>query len=598
MKTVKRSGSIEGARENAFKRVSDFIKLRNKPGTIAWLFKNGFGKSTLQVRIFKEFDDTCMLAQSHKHIKKVLIPKLKAEGLEDGVDFVYYQPMEMLCSTFQEVKKNKELFNLNTALRELFVPAKVRHSEIIKCNDPYCPYTEQEWLISKDNPDRIPKTVASVTMFIKKELQYKSEIIIIDELDGIMDPEPVKCQKELIEKYIGEPLHTLSNDLGIAGFLNQFGMKIKEKNTIISEIDEWREKTAEDLNSGKIHYGNDLRDEIKEKTMLYNVATDGLVIQEDGDWYANNRILRVPRLFQIVNALTDQERYITKKIIVSMARMRKNPILKRKFTGIFTMLIEANNNAIYENIRYKGFKAESLLPFFEGEDCDFPNDHWIINVKKPPHRTSFTAMDFLFRDFDSSEEIREFSIRAFLEIDRQIAEITTKFNRKYGLLITFKALIEWIKKERKLGDEELKEQIKNMDKKTEERFIKAIKSKKWDFLRLSEFGNASAGTDMQDNEKFLIVYGNWFNGEYGKFNGLLFPDPANNYRLTVMPDLNERLKNELQNLILRDYMEYPLRSRRKIPTYCITDYFTENDRFLREVTKEILSDYNTEPVFY
>ena len=138
----------------------------------------------------------------------------------------------------------------------------------------------------------------------------------------------------------------------------------------------------------------------------------------------------------------------------------------------------------------------------------------------------------------------------------------------------------------------------DFEEKERNRIWKTLHSTKYDYLRMTHFGNSSSGTDMEKREKFLIVYGNWYSGEYGKFNSHFYPDRKNNNRLKVVKGLSEKMKEELQILLMREYLEYPLRSRRKLPTYCITDYFVETDKIAEKINAVILKDYNLDLVFF
>lgn len=278
-----------------------------------------------------------------------------------------------------------------------------------------------------------------------------------------------------------------------------------------------------------------------------------------------------------------------------MARMRKNPILKRKFEHLFWMLYNRTHEPDANEAPYKAFKTWNLIPTYQGEGCNYPNNEWKIFVSKPIIRANITHINQVF-SFSRGKPSPE-SFSEFLEINDQIASITSDHNRQYGLLITFKSLGEWIQEVRKFNIEKISELTKDFDEPIKNRILKALYSKKWDFLRVTDFGNNSAGTDMREREKFLIVYGNWFSGEYNRFNGYLFPDASNNYRLSVIPDAKEEIKKDLQILLMREYLEYPLRSRRKIQTYCIVDYFKEKDKTLLNTNTEILRDYNLEIVF-
>lgn len=588
--------SINSSRDSAYQKVCKFVS-KDRPGTLMLLYLNGYGKSTIEVRAFMEMEKTCLLSQSHRHIQEVLIPKIEHIGLVEGQDFVYYRPMEMICSTYKEVKKDIVLYGKNKALRELFMPARKRHEIVVKCTDTECAYTLQEFSVSKNNPDRITKVVSTVRMFVRKELQYNADVIFIDELDGTMDPQPVRCSKALystIKEYIGGSITDTSSELNLP-ILNIFGRKILDRQKILSDIEKKRKTMQEEVIAGNMEAYNER--EVADMNLLWQIAKDGFLMTDqtgsNEDWYFNGYLHRVPLLYEIVDALTDQIKYHKKKIIVSMARMRKNPILKRKFQILFDMLLRITREPGIDTVAYKAYKAWDFRPIFQGEDCDFPDDEWTIIVRRPTIRANITHINELF----SAKDLKTDSFMEFLEIDSQIASITTKFHKKRGLVITFKALKEWIEKARNLSPSELNGKLKYLEEPAQKKILKAIQSTKWDYLRISDFGNNSAGTDMRENEKFLIVYGNWFSGEHNRFQSLLYPDRNNNYRLTVVPNRSDIIKEELQILLMREYMEYPMRSRRRVPTYCITNYFNESDETLEPVNIEIFKDFNVKIVY-
>ena len=135
--------SIAKAREIEYKAISNF-KYKEDAGTLALLHKNGFGKSKLQIRLFRENRNSCIIAQTHKHIEETILPKLKEEGMKQDTDFVYYRPMEKVCSTYRNAPDDTK--HKNDILRKLFMSAGKRHSEVIQCEDSNCPYKLQEWL--------------------------------------------------------------------------------------------------------------------------------------------------------------------------------------------------------------------------------------------------------------------------------------------------------------------------------------------------------------------------------------------------------------------------------------------------------------------
>ena len=590
--------SIDRSREKEYQELNRFIQSQNA-GTRVLLFKNGYGKTEMKIRAFIETEDPCFVSQTHKHIKSVIIPKLSDKGLQNGVDYVYYVPMEMICTTYQELKEEKQsiVLDQNEALADLFMPMSKRHEVIIKCTDPACPFTLQEWNISKDNPDRIRKIVSTVKMLVRKELQYKANAIFVDELDGTLDPQEKKCSETLyhyLQGMMGDSISVSHDELGRMPILNMFGRMLKNRENILSEIEAKREELQEKVLKGDMEAYD--KGEVGDMNLLWQIATDGLLMADGSgkneDWYFNEFLHRVPLLYEIADALTDQKSYLTKKIIVSMARMRKNPILKRKFKLLFDMLYQTTAEPQIDSVAYKEFKVSNLFPTYQGEDCEFPNDKWKIYVQKPSGRAGKEYLKKVFSE-DGPESFTE-----FLKIDKQLSEIATRHNRQHGLLISYKSFVDWLKKIRGYTQEELEKCMDSFDENTRKKIKRAINSTKWNYLRTTTFGNGSSGTDMDSREKFLIVYGNWFSGEYKKFNGLFYPDKQHNYRLRAAEELPDTMKRELQILLMREYLEFPLRSRRKIPTYCITNYFQEEDKIAEKTNMEILEDYNVYIEFY
>jgi hypothetical protein len=324
---------------------------------------------------------------------------------------------------------------------------------------------------------------------------------------------------------------------------------------------------------------------------------------DDDNWFNVNKgkngetyhIKRVPLLYQIINGLTDQKGYMTKKLILSHARMRKNPILQNKFEQIFYMLHNNVSDGVYD-IPYKGYKVYSLFPEYLGENCFFPDEKWRIYATKPTILGNISHLNQWMHN-----DLPDFKTAPieFMIFDKQISRISTIYNRQYGRLITFKSVIDWFDNVRKITDSEIAESMKKQkyDDKIIKMFVRTIRTKKWDFISMAEFGNNSTGTDMKEGEKFLIVFGNWYSGENSKFNGWLDANRNNGYRLTVRTEINAEYQRDLMSLIYREYMEYPLRSRRKKPTYAITNYFQEPDALMPYLI-EILKDYNVEIEFY
>lgn len=456
--------ALTRTRESEYQNVDAFIT-KNGAGTAVLLHKNGFGKSTIQVRVFKEFDNSCIIAQTHEHIENVILPKLKEVGLKRDIDYVYYRRMEDICTTFAKIKgvvdelrqgaytelERMELDNSyenkiltkNYDMAMLYVGMSVRHRNVIKCIDPDCPFRLQEWAISKDNPDRTRKVVSTVRMFVKKELQFKTNVIILDELDGTLDPQEEKCSRELYEQFrkdVGNSIYLTFDELDRMAILNMFGRQIKNRQEIIESVEKRRKYLQDEIWKNNFSVYDDK--EVREMNLRWKVANDGFLMTDRSgrheDWWFKDRIHRVPMLCEIADALTDEHRYLRKKIIASMARMRKNPILQRKLKILFWMLYQRTMEPGVESTAYKEYKVQDLFPKFLGEDCNLPDDRWNIFVQKPSIRTSNEYFSNTFKEGNPE------AFGTFLEIDKQLSHITTKFNRQYGLLITFKALEDWL----------------------------------------------------------------------------------------------------------------------------------------------------------
>jgi hypothetical protein len=285
--------NIDEARDNAYENIVGFLQ-REEAGTLALLYKNGFGKSTLQSRIFEENEDVIMLAQSHKHIEEVLLKKLEEIGLKEDIDYVYVQPMEMKCSRYDELRKSNDPEDIKTIqknkiLNPLRMPAGQRHSEIIQCTDPDCPYILQQWAINKNNPDRIQKVVSTVRMYLNKNLQYNYSKVIIDEIDGLMEPEPHKIP-DLTElsKHIGD----VTIHLGEYGqFMSFPHRKIKDRKNWMQKMEALRETMRENVKQGI--YDPDILSHAKNLNILTEICHDGVLVTngttDDDNWFNVNK---------------------------------------------------------------------------------------------------------------------------------------------------------------------------------------------------------------------------------------------------------------------------------------------------------------------
>ncbi len=593
-------------------REAEFLRLRQSPDLVNFsVHKNGFGKTTMQCRYFKESESAAYISFEHTHIEEVIIKKLEEEfEMEEGKDFAYVRPFELQCETYLSLRERKDeearkQIAIVKRLRDVGLNARIIHDEILHCNLDNCGYRRQEWAINKKNPDRIGRIVCTYKMYLNKEVEFLVKDLIVDEIDAMMYPERIYTDVVTLDEmagYIGDDLIRFS-DLP-PGYLEITGKLVSKRYYLVEQFkilqEEWKEK---------ILCGWRPKDEeqmeIKLWQNLYRIAIDGYIPTENcqPEWQYRDHdgeyFLASPILYRILNSLSSNPGALKKdsKIILSMARARKNPILQRRFTQILETIInvEMQGNTGRDALPvspYKDLNTSKLLPTFVGENIPFPDEPWALNVIKPISRLNVTSV----RDaFKKENEFRKAPLE-FLKLNEQIDPITTKHHNQHGLVITFHGIVRWIEKmEKLLSDEDdvKRELMKYHSEETANEVMAALKTRKLtEYIRFKAFGNGSAGTEMRGNERFLIVVGNWWNGEYNNFNGFFYPERGNGYRLTVNSELGKDLKYKLQSLIMRDYMEYPLRARRKLPVYCVTNYFAEYDHDLQDINTEILEDYN------
>ncbi len=641
--------------------------------------KNGWGKTIISLDLFHEREKIVLTSQSKSHLDEIL--KKLNFNLTEGKDYVFYKPMEEVCSTYLslwEDDKNgdklpinedaKELIHKISVLRHFKKPIDKIHSEDVRCTDPNCPYELQKKKILpiEKGGEGITRIVCSFEMFLTRKFYENVDTIIIDEADGILSKPENEVEEDVfnyIKPYVSNEEYNLSkeDELKMGYLLNfsnldcytginkLYGFPILipdgKKDEMLDKMQEKIDKLQDKIENNEIpsdEEGKEVEKILYLKTLLEDgfVSAPSVINKNEkepwhhGDPYKKTEIItRIPSLFVLYNALLKSVLFDKKgklpQIIITMARIRKNQLMKEDYVHIVWLLIQ---KAFSENIIYYE-KLGKFYPLYFGEDSDLPDEEFTINVIRP--NNILMSITQIKKTFETGNRFTPESVDYFLKMHEIIRKIAHKYKNSRGLVITFKPLIDWlgkIKNEFNTHPDEFKNELikYGVDKDKADKLIEVLKERLYSrfslkgkeyypLLHFMMFGNKTAGSEMNKNDKFLIIFGNWYNGENELNPDWEFADKSNHYAIAPRKEIKGMYKEALQNRWARDYLEYPMRSRREKPTYCITHYFREvkdmdkildKDIAIREkdtaispltfspesellaITLEILEDYN------
>lgn len=302
-----------------------------------------------------------------------------------------------------------------------------------------------------------------------------------------------------------------------------------------------------------------------------------------------------------------------------------------------------NMKRIYGQLRNSGdveFLPKDVGSIFQpiilGNEVNFPEIPWNLNVVRldPSWKSDYFRlshkyfknqikfeMDELPENFELNELKKVPQIKAKLQIfsvfclrlDKVIRKITSNHPHKVGKIISYKRFIEpWIYFQNfaNLNPEGLREILGKGE--NTEKFIKLLKRMNLQNNKTMEygyFGNVTAGTELK-NAKYLLVIGNWISDENRQMllnyeykdgeNWVPFgkvindTDPRYRYRITINKGAPKTIVEDVWRIYLSEFLEYPLRARKRYPVYCVTDLFDTDNPLLKEFTRDMLKEYDVE----
>jgi hypothetical protein len=624
------------------------LDTRYKHSIIVDAHKNGFGKATTSLTEFVEREKIVLTSQSKDHLVEIL--KKLNERLVEGKDFVFYRPMEDVCSTYANLWETDDngkrvrpidvdatgLIRKISELRSLGKSMESIHKEDLACPDLQCPYETQKKKVMpiEKGGEGITRIVCSLEMFLTRRFSKNANTIIIDEADGLLNKQQDEVEDvSFIRPFISNEGYELtksdrakfaeliqSPNMVSYGVTRLLGFPIKNpdrvKNAVENFLSIYQQKVSND-------------EEITEKEraiigkflLLDSLVHDGVLTthsrikKEDvkEPWHHKDTfdkkemIFRVPKLFQLYYALSQSPHFLYKgelpQVIITMARIRKNALRKEDYDNVIFLLFQKLLVKKSYGRYYR--KLWQFYPKYLGEQNDLPNLPFPIDVIRPNFLISISR----FRKFFNKSQWFIDAPKQFLLMHEIFSKIATKHKNSKGLVIIFEQFLKWFyavramakRNPNKLKDDLIKggnpeatvdQLIKLLTSRLYSEFIDSRNKVVPPLLRFKPFGNETAGTEMHKNEAFLIVFGNWYSGENELDPDYEFANSGNYYSITPRKDLKAPIKEALQKRWARDYLEYPMRSRRDKPTYCITHYFKDTDIELEAITLEILDDYD------
>lgn len=572
-----------------------------------WTHKNGFGKTRVTCLAFKYAKKAVLTSLSHPHIKDKLLKELEEIGMKQDEDFVYYRPFEQVCETYKDYKEQakklkdyEELINISSKLRDSGFDPEFVHKEVIGCKVD-CSYEKQKRMVSE-----IPRVLCSVEMMLNKFVEFQSDLIIIDEGDGILGKKFVEVKREAFDELQTKEVQMLNRNIlgdGKLPFCKNKAKAIVKDDTKFDEKKTLENRIIEEIKQGK-EPDKDIEDLAQLKAITEWMAQE--LIFEKIKMNKETGIVDVPLIYHILNSLINSKRKRNTRLIITFARMRNDELKKdmlRFSVDWLSFMTMSEPISEKEAVKIANRFANAREPLIL--DSEYPKDEWTLHVFRPKgYQLSNKALKRKTR-WNPMNRYEEFA-NLFLQIHEQLSKITGRHKKEKGLLIAHKALIIKWQELRTLSVEELTKEFEDYNRRDE--FLRAFTQRKYDNMVFKYFGNTSAGTELGD-AKYVIVIGNWISGEityalrdfYWTFKSYSENVPISefttierntNYRFSVIPEAPKELKEYVIGPVLRELMEYPMRARRKKPAYIITDLFSSEDPQIKEITGKILDEYN------
>lgn len=583
--------------------------------------KNASGKTTRYLKYFKEYNDNiAFVVNNHIHGKE------KREELQSRYpkfnSFAYLQGFENACPKFLTIDEkgnqivNKEMLEQAEIFRNLGRKPGEIHKEMHGDGYERCEYNSQ-W--AKFKILSIKKAMLSQTMLSAigtRDVTFRT--LVFDEVDGLLgfrdeiianeldnelkfespDPEPLEFILNKNRRAV-IPIRKIDQVWGetIRVKVEKLQSKLKDKS--IPEI-------LKDGNYTELVRNLELLEYVDNQFVIVGENKFGVKVYRDFPMLT--KILKSLAQTQkatrdsqgnIISGIADANKIeleITPTIIIASARMRDNFIMKLQLEVCFELAKRIVKDEVEKEQIQHIWDNLAYYPEVTSKD-DFPKVRKTIAYFADPKESlsdrKLSHDSKLFPSF----LIKLVKIRKrFLEEKGKLYGLdeTTPF-----LLNTKKEFSEWLAREPKIA-------VKGKG------FYKAVQSFYKINLRSSQimhkhYGGISAGTNPPKEIKYIILFGDWINGEYTSLTQYLYYDDpqygssyhysdclaVNKHGITVKPLTPELIRRDIFEIIGLEFKEYILGSRYERPVLAITHLATAyKDRTV--YFQDLFSKFNIE----
>lgn len=577
--------------------------------------KNATGKTKRYLDLFVEpKKQVAFVVHNHSHgLEKE--KELKRDHSQFN-DYVLLMSFEKICPLFKELDENgdvvvdekgeevlkKDLVDIAKIYRKAGIPAGDIH-KMMDQNHENCPYTLRWQSFHKMD---VKKAILSQHMLKAIEGGDRVfDLLILDEVDNLFGFSE-NISKEMIKNYGIEfensdpkPLsYNLGDNKKIIVKLKEVKKELREK--VNSEFEELVQ-IFKDLEAEEIEQHSQFNHMLwltKQKEI-----TDNIYLVESKDKIQRNTEYKLlPMLTEILLILVDPSKAtlddegnvisstvrvdskieeIMPSVIIASARMRENIYMEKQLEIAFELArLKAEDYIAKEQI---SDLRQRLYKYPENPSADdFPSPKDLKPTMAYVYDPRISTSNKKLKDSDKFAENLRALVNGWLVFKKKPHLKITMDDKHRVRLITMKDF-----------ERQLFERGKDLDKVGGKGTHKTIKffmgSSR--FIENRTFGGKSAGSNPGSSIAYILLFGDWLNGEYTSFLQYLYYyghqyseyTKSNKYGFTLDNMTPRTVKEDILKLIGLEFKEYILVSRYERPVFIISHLIASNFKYFREL---------------
>lgn len=613
----KRPLNFNAKREIFNKNAKTHVKslIENGAKVILDVNKNATGKTTRNLDFFVESEKSVAFVV-HNHLHGLEKEKELNQYYPKFNEYVLLMRFEKVCPLFKETDENGEVIvdeggedvlkieleEIANIYRQAGIPADEIHKKMDETFE-QCPYTTRR---NKFQKLGVKKAILSQHML--KALEKNNHVfdyLIFDEVDNLFGFSQVLTEGKIDEYKIEfepsdpEPLkYNLGNNKHIIVKLKEIKKKLRQD--VNNEYDNLA-RLFRNLEASEIEQHPQF------ERMLWlteqKKITDNIYVMEGKDKIQRKIEYKLlPMLTDILVALTNPSqatldgdgnpisvslkvdveiKEILPTIIISSARMRENIYMEKQLDIAFELArFKSESEIAKEQI---SFLRDRLYKYPENPSVnDFPSPEDVKPIMAYIYDPKTSTSNRKLKNADYFAD----NLRALINgwsIFKKKSYLNVKVDSKHRVrLITMKDF-----------ERQLFEKGKNLDNISGRGTHKIIKffMGQSEFIENRAFGGKSAGSNPNSNIAYILLFGDWLNGEYTSFFQYLYyyGQQYSKYtksgrqgfelnRLTPKP-----VEEDILQIIGLEFKEYILVSRYERPVFVISHLIASNFKYFREL---------------